>query len=309
MTQGSGYEAKGRLSPSAAAAFAAAGVSATASLVAFVLWSVLPSGQASTIVIALPFILAPFLVAAAAWIAAQGAVRALLAPMVDAVARLGANDVATPVVPNAIETAPLAAALEQCRAAVADRQRTARAHGAVARLLGAAISRLAEGDLKTRITVDLPEPYKAFRDDFNRAMEELETALARSGDMAPRLDAQAGEIAEAADQLSRRAVKLEERIAADIVQIEANAARDPQEALRIATHTLGGVRVASRRNQDAATHFANLAAKLAAEATRVARGIDATAEHPAGTEQRAQPQMPAASVPHSIGATVLKLRD
>ncbi len=302
MTSGSGYEAKGRLSPSAAAALAAAGASAAASLIAFVLWSLLPPGPVSTIVVALPFILAPVLAAAAAWIAAQGAVRALLVPMSDAVARLAANDLASPVVPNAIETAPLAAALEQCRAAIADRQRAAKTHAAVARLLGAAIGRLAEGDLATRITIDLPEPYRAFRDDFNAAMEELGHRLARSGEMAARLDAQAREIVDAADQLSRRAVKLEARIAADTGLVDASAAHDPQEALRIATHTLGGARVAARRNQDAATHFANLAGRLAREAARLAQPAE---DAPDDDTVR----LPHASLPQAAGANVLKLRD
>ena len=288
MTSGSGIETRGRLSPSAAAALAAAGASAAASLVAFVLWSLLPAGPVSTIVIALPFILAPVIVAAAAWLAAHRAVHRLLVPMSDAVVRLAANDLATPVVPNAIETAPLAAALEQCRAATAERQRAAKTHAAVARLLGAAIGRLSEGDLTARITIDLPEPYKAFRDDFNAAMEDLQHRLALSGEMDARLDAQAREILDAAEQLSRRAVKLEQRIAADIAMVE--AAHDPREALRIATHTLGGARVAARRNQDAATHFANLAGRLAKPAEDAPRDI-------------------AGQMPQVIGATVLKLRD
>lgn len=293
MTSGSGTETRGRLSPSAAAALAAAGASAAASLAAFVLWGLLPAGPVSTIVIALPFILAPVLVAAATWIAAQGAVRALLVPMSDAVARLAANDLATPVVPNAIETAPLAAALEQCRTATADRQRAAKTHAAVARLLGAAIGRLSEGDLTARITIDLPEPYRAFRDDFNAAMEDLQHRLARASEMGARLDVQAREIVDAAEQLSRRAVKLDQRIGADITMVE--AAQDQGEALRIATHTLGGARVAARRNQDAATHFANLAGKLAAEAARLGQ--------PAEDAHMADP------VPQVVGATVLKLRD
>lgn len=279
MNQNDKHAARRRAFPSAGPALAAGTATAALSLAGFVLWSVLPAGPTAAVAIAVPFILAPVAAAAAAWIAAQRAVQALLDPMVEQIKHLSGRDALLPVSANAPETMPLAAALERYRAAMAEKNRTGKVHSAVARLLGAGIGRLAEGDYKARITVDLPDAYRPFQDDFNRAMERLEADMMR-------IDASehAAALAAAADQLGKRAEKLAARIEADLQTI---AVSDPTEALQLAQHTLGGTHVAAKRNVEAAARFREIAEQLGA---------------PALTQTEA-----AAPVPASIGNAALKL--
>src|SRR5690606_14920709 len=164
---------------------------------------------------------------------------------VESLERIAANDLGAPTTLGASgEMAALALALERCRIALGERQRANKIHASVARVMGMAIGRLAEGDFSARISVELPPPYQLFGNDFNEAMERL---LAPSGEAAQRLRGRSEEIAKAAENLRRRAAKLAERIDTDLAAIDRDAL-SPEDALRTACHTLGGAGVAARRN-------------------------------------------------------------
>lgn len=306
MNQNEQHGTGRRMAPAAHPALAAGIATASASAIGLLAWSLVPEGEARAVLVVAPFLLAPFAVAAATWVASRRALHELLDPMTRNVERLFATETAVPVLPNALETAPLAAALERSRLAVADRSRTGKIHAAVARLLGAGISRLAEGDYKVRITVDLPELYRPYQDDFNRAMENLEAMLAASTSPDARLAAQAGDIAAAAEQLAKRAEKLAQRIEDDLATIEQTAPADPQEALKVACHTLNGARVAAQRNIDAAHSFAAMANHLSAlaEGNEPPQAIE-DEDVPA---HEAPPVFPApAAAAASIGNAALKM--
>jgi hypothetical protein len=261
------YEETRRLSPSAAIAIAVAAACAFTSCIALLSWS-LSSG--ATLAIIVPLLLAPVVVALAAWAFARLVIRAELGPIAAGITRLEAQDYTTPNGIGADETRALVGALERCRLAMPEKQRPARAHAAVARLLGTAIGRLAEGDIKARITLDLPEPYQAARDDFNAAMDALEKTYAGMNEARIRLADHAAAISTAAEHLSKRAGKLAERLDADTRLIDSLATgEDPLEGLRAARHTMGGVAVATHRNIEAAREFASLAAEIAQEAARL----------------------------------------
>ncbi|MCO5148354.1 MAG: hypothetical protein M9895_19570, partial [Aquamicrobium sp.] len=153
-----------RLTPGLAVAAAAGAAALLASCGGFLLWRV----QSSLLVPVL--LLSPLVVAASAWLAARHAIRAALAPAVAMAERLAALDFSQDDVDiEQGETQALVAALARARAGLAARDKTARAHAAVAKLMGAGIGRLAEGDFSARICVDLPAPYDAFGRDFNAA--------------------------------------------------------------------------------------------------------------------------------------------
>lgn len=305
-------EAAARLSPAAATAVAAAAASAAASCGAFVLWSAGEGAAPSLALVVLPLILSPALVAAAAWLAARRAIRTRLEAAAESLDRIAALDLSAPDPLAPGDGAErLEEALERCRAALAGRQGTAKVHAAVARLMAAAVRRLAEGDFSARVTVELPVPYRPFRDDFNAAMETLERAYGALDASGARLRESAREIGEAADLLARRAGKLADRIGIDLSAIEAGGARHPEEALRLARHTMGGAGVAAQRNAEAAGRFADLGLKVAREAEHLAalaRGLRPE-EGEAGTPDEPAVLPAATAFPMTVGATALKLDD
>ncbi|MEO3386468.1 methyl-accepting chemotaxis protein [Mesorhizobium sp. CAU 1741] len=299
------HEGKRRLSPSTAVAVAAAAAGAAASGLVVLVIEIAPG---SFTALAVAIVLASLLAGLVSWATARLAVRAELSSIAQAVVRLERQDFTTSVPASSAEAGELVAALQSCRATLGDRHKVAKAHAAVARLLGNAIKRLAEGDLAARITVDLPEPYRGFRNDFNGSMEALEAAFGGLADTGGRLSGRARAIGEAADELSRRATKLSERLDADLRAIDIGARRDPAEALRLARHTLDGVVIATHRNRAAAARFDELGRGLAREAERLF--VLAGVEQPRGAPVAKPVQdqgLPAAAFPVSLGATALKL--
>lgn len=261
MESKTGNGQRGRLSPAVATGAAAGAAGAALCCCALLLWRLEPA------LAAFAFAVSPALVALAAWLAARRAIRAALKPAAEALDRLAAQDFATEAATGAgAGTAEMTQALERCRTALATRHKAARAHAAVARLMGAGVGRLAQGDCATRIAIDLPEPYAAFGRDFNAAAERLQAALADAAALRGRLGGHAAGLDEAAARLGRRAGKLAARIETDLRTIEALAERDPAEALRIARHTMEGAGVAARRNAEAADGFAGLGRLLRQEA-------------------------------------------
>jgi methyl-accepting chemotaxis protein len=98
-----------------------------------------------------------------------------------------------------------------------------------------ALSRLADGDLTARITEDFAGDYRKLKDDFNSAIERLESSMTEISSNTAAMRSGAGEISQAADDLSRRteqqAATLEETAAA-LDQITATVRRTAEGAQR-----------------------------------------------------------------------------
>ncbi|MGI6851748.1 methyl-accepting chemotaxis protein [Mesorhizobium sp. 1B3] len=102
---------------------------------------------------------------------------------------------------------------ESARAAVAKLQ------SAMLRLMSLVLSRIAEGDLTTRIRVDFPEEFRQLKDDFNLAMDRLQDAVGYVGTTSRHVRSEAAAIHKAAGELGQRS----ERQAAGIEQASAAA--------------------------------------------------------------------------------------
>lgn len=94
----------------------------------------------------------------------------------------------------------------------------AKMQAAVVELIAAALERLADGDLTTRLEVDFPPEYRKLKEDFNLAMGRLQDAMQRIVATGRQLQVGTGEIRSAADELARRselqAATIEETVAA-----------------------------------------------------------------------------------------------
>lgn len=126
---------------------------------------------------------------------------------------------------------------ERLRAEAVKAEMAARSAVAIGEL-AKGMSALAAGNLSYRITVDFHEQARPLKDDFNRAVEKLEGAVAVIMDRASAIGAAAQQISEASDDLSRRteqqAASLEETAAA-VEQITATVARSAEGALEAGT--------------------------------------------------------------------------
>ena len=100
----------------------------------------------------------------------------------------------------------------------ASRASAAKLQAAVVKLIGAALARLADGDLTTRLKVDFPPDYRKIKEDFNTAMDRLQDAMQQIVATGRQLELGTDEISRAADELARRseqqAATIEETVAA-----------------------------------------------------------------------------------------------
>ena len=94
-----------------------------------------------------------------------------------------------------------------------DRERSLVTHS-----IGAGLAKLSAQDLAYRMNDDLPEAYRRLQEDFNTAMQQLDTALSGVAGNVHAMEAGSNQIATAADNLSQRteqqAASLEETAAA-----------------------------------------------------------------------------------------------
>lgn len=289
------------LSPATRIAIAAGGISAAVACCTVILWSFSAGAGTSFALVALPMILMPIAVAATAWTTAHRAIAASLEPAIESLDRIAQNDFTLPAAPFVDgETADLGAAIERCRSGLEGRQRSGKVHAAVARLMGAAMGSLADGDLSRRVTLDLPEPYRAFRDDFNTTMGRLETAFATLTTSSVRLASHQQAIDEAAVRLKRRAEKLAERIDTELLAIE--NCDDREEMLQRVRHIMGGVAVAARRNMEAADGFSEIGRLVEREATALGEFNRAGSASDDETDQSGETElrMPSPTMPARI---------
>ena len=117
------------------------------------------------------------------------------------------------------EVGQLGAALDNLRGRLlaADEAKTAQA-SLIVDSVGAALSRLAEGDLLSRLESDLDGPFAAIKRDFNRAADALQAAMAQVSASTSGIIDGTSDIRQASDDLSQRteqqAASLEETAAA-----------------------------------------------------------------------------------------------
>ncbi|HIV79188.1 MAG TPA: HAMP domain-containing protein [Candidatus Sphingomonas excrementigallinarum] len=117
------------------------------------------------------------------------------------------------------EVGRLAVALDNLRAQLLAADEAKRAQTRlIVDSVGAALSRLAEGDLQSRLDSDLDGPFAAIKTDFNRAADALQTAMSQVSVSTGGILNGAADIRQASDDLSQRteqqAASLEETAAA-----------------------------------------------------------------------------------------------
>jgi len=229
-------------SPAVLIALAAAVASALAAVLSAGLVAISQRTGAEALI--LGAVTAALLTLPVAWLAARRIVGRVVSVATVQLDRLAAGEHDRPLMLAHGEFLPLEAGLERCRQVLAGRaeldlqreleaadaeeaharadaarQSAIKVHAAIARMLGTAISRLAKGDLTGRITVELPQDYRPFRDDFNGLAEALQAMLDAMAASGARLDGRAGDIAEASATLSRRAEKLAGRAQSDMEKL------------------------------------------------------------------------------------------
>ncbi|MEH3038161.1 MAG: methyl-accepting chemotaxis protein [Sphingomonas adhaesiva] len=144
-----------------------------------------------------------------------------LTTLVGVVRRMTAGelDVTMPATGRRDELGQLSLATGQLRdqLAAAEQAKAEQTHLVVASV-GQALTRLAEGDLVTRIDADLGGPFARIKDDFNLAVATLQSTLSSVVQAASNINGGAGDIRQASDELSQRteqqAASLEETAAA-----------------------------------------------------------------------------------------------
>jgi methyl-accepting chemotaxis protein len=108
--------------------------------------------------------------------------------------------------------------LEEAESAAATAERVRSAQGEVVDILRSALTRLAQRDLTASIEGAFPSEYEQLRRDYNTALDQLSQAVGDAMERANSIDASVREIANAAEDVSRRteaqAATLEETAAA-----------------------------------------------------------------------------------------------
>ncbi len=131
----------------------------------------------------------------------------------------GKMDVVVPDSDRADEVGALAKALVGLRDQLAAAERSkAEQTALIVESIGKALSGLAEGDLVSRVDVDLTGPFAKLKTDFNHAAEALQTTMVEVSHAASGINGGAADIRQASDDLSQRteqqAASLEETAAA-----------------------------------------------------------------------------------------------
>ncbi|HUO03012.1 MAG TPA: methyl-accepting chemotaxis protein, partial [Rhizomicrobium sp.] len=134
----------------------------------------------------------------------------------------------------------------QLHAAAGERKAAEEAKAEQTRIIvesvGTGLDALAKGDLMYRVTAELTGPFLKLKDDFNRALERLQSTMKQVLASAAGISSGAGEISQAADDLSKRseqqAASLEETAAAleEITVTVKKTAQNAKEASSIVSN-------------------------------------------------------------------------
>ncbi|HWK67424.1 MAG TPA: methyl-accepting chemotaxis protein [Rhizobiaceae bacterium] len=128
---------------------------------------------------------------------------------------------------------------ERRREADNARASVAKLQSAMLRLMSLVLSRIAEGDLTTRIRVDFPEEFRQLKEDFNLAMDRLQDAVGYVGTTSRQVRSEAAAIHKAAGELGQRS----EQQAAGVEQASA-AARQAIQSISEMARGIGQARSA-----------------------------------------------------------------
>lgn len=145
-----------------------------------------------------------------------------------------------------------------------------RLQAAVVRLVGAALARVAEGDLTARLKVDVPRDYGNLKDDFNQAMDRLQETMDAVVATGRQIRAEAAGVFHAAGELAQRAGQQ----AAEVEQVAAAT----REVTRSLSETANGVGHA-RSAIEAATEDAGRGRAVIGRAITAMSGIERSSEH------------------------------
>ncbi len=149
--------------------------------------------------------------------------------------------------------------------AIAAKGAAERLQGALVKLVGVALARLAQGDLTARIRVEVPAEFRHVKEDFNRALEDLQWAMVELTHSSGQLAADAGRLSEHSGIVARRAARQAHALTSALRQLgEAAAALDD-----IARETDEAGTAAAAANEDA-----RLGARTAGRAGGVMRGLE-----------------------------------
>ena len=145
--------------------------------------------------------------------------------------------------------------------------------------IGAALARLAEGDLTFRLETGLPPAYERLRQDLNAATEHLQTVVRGVILNTGALRSSAGEVARAADDLSRRteqqAASLEQSSAA-LEEITSTVRKTAEGSMR-ASLTIAQTKVDAEQTGDVvrqAVGAMDTIAKSSSEMSKIIGVID-----------------------------------
>lgn len=191
------------------------------------------------------------LVCAAILMAMRGLNRWLLSPIIAISSHLealgrGERHAAAPHADRTDEIGELARSAEELRSqlAAAETQRRQQAQ-AIVESVGAALARLAKGDLATRIEQDLDGVFAPLRDNFNAAAAGLGRAIAVVREASDGMHSTSSEISVAVDDLSTR----NEQQAASLQEI-ANAITDVTGQVAGAADAVGSAQSAVQNVND-----------------------------------------------------------
>jgi len=211
---------------------------------------------------------ATFAVILAIGLATRRFVVAPLLALVATLKRMTSGDLATavPATDRRDELGQLAGATEALRDQLVAAERAKNEQTTlIVDSFGAALARLAEGDLVSRVDADLTGPFAGIKADFNAAVTALQTTLATVTEAASSINNGADDIRQASDDLSQRT----EQQAASLE--ETAAAMD--EITSTVRETAAGAAQANRIVSEA-RHEADQSGEIVRRAVEAMRGIE-----------------------------------
>ncbi|WP_294320121.1 methyl-accepting chemotaxis protein [uncultured Sphingomonas sp.] len=211
---------------------------------------------------------ASFAVIVAIGIATRRFVVVPLLALVDTLKRMTSGDLAAtvPATGRRDELGQLAGATQALRDQLVAAERAKEEQTTlIVDSFGAALARLAKGDLVSRIDADLTGPFAGIKADFNAAVAALQATLATVTDAASSINNGADDIRQASDDLSQRT----EQQAASLEQTA--AAMD--EITSTVRETAAGAAKANRIVSEA-RHEADQSGEIVRRAVEAMRGIE-----------------------------------
>lgn len=176
---------------------------------------------------------------------------------------------------QAIVSARESAAASQEERARAQAEALTAERSVVVRSVGAALARLAEKNLTTRMPSELPGAYHVIQHDFNAAVEQLETAFASVSSSIGAVNSGVQEIAIASNDLARRteqqASALEETAGA-LNHITATVNKTASGA-RLAREVVASARADAQRGADIVRRAVDAMAKIEESSSQIGQII------------------------------------